>query len=413
MKKGEKQRRFLPYGRQDVNETDIAAVSEVLRSDYLTTGPEVVRFEEALAANLGVNHVVVCSSGTAALHLSALALGLGSGDTVVVPSLTFAATANAFRLVGAEVIFADVAPRTGLLTPDTLASAIDGRSDIAAVAPVHLAGQPCDMFAISQIAGAAGASVVEDASHALGTRYRHGGEWVGVGSCQHGDATTFSFHPVKTVAMGEGGAVVTNDDSFADRLRLYRSHGIRRRDFEFNEEAVDDRGAANPWYYEVGNVGLNYRANDIGCALARSQLGRLDQFVAKRRDLVEAYRVRLRDHADWIVPIDAVPDAAPGWHLFPVLIEFEKIGMSRAELMTRLRDQGVGTQVHYIPLHRQPYFVHRYGRQNLPGADSYYEHTLSLPLFSSLKDDDLDYVVEVLVSIVSEKGAIKSKRSEP
>ncbi|MDP7393099.1 MAG: UDP-4-amino-4,6-dideoxy-N-acetyl-beta-L-altrosamine transaminase [Alphaproteobacteria bacterium] len=382
-------KRFLPYTRQIVTEADIAAVVEVLRSDYLTTGPVVNAFEDALATEVGAAFVIACSSGTAALHLAALALGLGPGDTVIVPTVTFAATANGPRFTGANVIFADVDPDTGLMRPSDMEAAI-ARSPTPprAVYPVHLGGQPCDMAAINAIAGQAGISVVEDAAHALGTAYDDEATTARVGGCTQSDMAIFSFHPAKTVAMGEGGAVTTNDEVLAARVREYCAHGIVRDNFK-------NGTTRDPWYYEMQKLGFNYRASDIHCALGLSQLSRLETVVRKREHLVSAYDTALAELAPVIRPTERVPSDTTGWHLYQVLIDFEAVGLSRAELINHLRENGIGTQVHYIPVHSQPYYQ-RLRETPMPGAEAFYQRCLSLPLFSEMDEGDVLHVVENL-----------------
>jgi len=395
--------RLLPYGRQSIEEDDIAEVNAVLRSPWLTTGPMVERFEQAFAAEVGAEHAVACSSGTAALHLACLALGLGPGDGVVVPTLTFAATANCARFVGAEVVFADVDAETGLMGPDHLADAISrawrAGIKVEAVCPVHLNGQTANSEELATIASRQGLRVFEDGCHAVGAAYRTStGEWCRVGSCRHGDLSVFSLHPVKTVTMGEGGVVTTNDPALDQRLRRFRSHGIVREAEEFENIALsqDADGRPHPWYYELPDVGFNYRASDIHCALGLSQLDKLGRFVAARRELAGCYDRMLRTLAPAVRPIRRVPGCRPAWHLYVVLIDFETAGVGRADLMRCLQGQGVGTQVHYVPLHLQPYYHRRYGDLDLPGARSYYARCLSLPLFPGMTETDVERVVEAL-----------------
>jgi UDP-4-amino-4,6-dideoxy-N-acetyl-beta-L-altrosamine transaminase len=383
---------FIPYGRQSIDEDDIAAVVAVLRSDYLTTGPTINKFETELKARVGAAHAIVCSSGTAGLHLAMLALDFAPGDVAIVPSMTFAATANAARYVGGEVVFADVDPATGLMRAGDFEAALVRAmgKKVKAVLPVLLGGQGTDAAKIFEIASARGIAVVEDACHAIGTRYRHGNATWRVGECRHSHASVFSFHPVKAVTMGEGGAVTTNDDAYAAQVRRLCSHGIEREPASMQNRAAasDGNGSANPWYYELAELGFNYRATDIHCALGLSQLGRLDQFVARRAELVARY--------DRLLAVARVPDYEPGWHLYGVRIDFAALGKSRAAVINALRGQGIGTQVHYIPLHQQPYYVARYGASSLPGAERYYAQTLSLPLYPQLTDAEQDRVVAVL-----------------
>ncbi len=370
---------MLPYGRQSVDEDDIAAVTAVLRSDFLTTGPMVAAFERAFADVVGAEHAVVCNSGTAALHLALLAHGVGKGDVCIVPSITFLATANAVRHTGAEVAFADVDPDSGLMTPAALADALsraDGRR-VGAVLPVHLRGEVCDISALQALTESAGAVLIEDAAHALGSSGAAGMVGAGATAC-------FSFHPVKTICTGEGGMVTTGDPMIAERAARLRSHGMA-----LNPDV-------GPWAYEMTQPGFNYRLPDILCALGVSQLKKLSAFVERRRALVAAYRARLHN-LDALARVAASPaesHAAP--HLMIVLIDFEAAGKTRAEVMASLRDQGVGSQVHYIPVHSQPYYQDRYGDHILPGADAWYARCLSLPLYPAMTDGDVDKVVSAL-----------------
>ncbi len=390
---------FLPYGRQDIEEDDIAEVVRVLHSDYLTTGPEVPAFEAAFAAAVGARHAIACANGTAALHLMAAASNLGPTTVSIVPTLTFLATANAVRLTGGEIQFADVDAETGLMTPATLRAAI-ARADkpVSAVFPVHLGGQTCDMPAIADIASAAGARVFEDACHAIGTRYATTTGQHVVGDCTHAAGCAFSLHPVKTIAAGEGGVVTTQDDTLAERVRLLRNHGMVRESslFKQTDDAFAFDGRANPWYYEMSEPGLNFRLTDIQAALARSQLAKLARFSNQRQALAARYRQRLGSLAPMIRSVRISQDCDPVLHLFQVLIDFPSLGLDRATLIDRLRECGIGSQVHYFPVHRQPYYSARYPGLQLTGADAFYAATLSLPLYASMTDADVDRVVEAL-----------------
>ena len=401
--------RFLPYARQSVDEDDVAAVVQVLRGDYLTTGPMSARFEATLAETTGARHVVVCSSGTAALHLAALGLRLGEGDAVIVPAITFLATANAARYVGAEAIFADVDPATGLMGPEHLEAALarSGSLRPRAVFPVHLAGQCVDTAGIKAVAVRHGLRIVEDACHALGGRHRAtGGGWVPVGSCKDSDAAAFSFHPVKTVAMGEGGAVATNDPVLAEAARRLRSPGMVSGDAATANPGLarDAAGTFNPWYYEMPEVGFNFRASDIHCALGLSQIKKMSDWVLRRRALVDRYAAALASLAPVVRPIGKVAWSETAWHLAVVLIDFDAVGTTRARVMAHLRERGIGSQVHYIPLHWQPYYAKRYGALGLPGAETYYARCLSLPLFPTLDDADVDRVVATLAEALGLAG---------
>lgn len=389
---------FLPYGRQSIDEDDIAAVNAVLRSDYLTTGPASVRFDEMLAQTTGARHAIGCANGTAALHLAALALGLGPGDCVVVPAITFTATANAARFVGAQVEFADVDPSTGLMRGEDARAAITRAQargwKVRALFPVHLAGQICDMAGLAQLAAEYDLVMVEDACHAIGGVFE--GHRVGDGAFS--TMAVFSFHPVKTIAMGEGGAIVTNNDDLAQKLRDLRAHGITRDPQRFRRPdlAFDADGKTNPWHYEMLDLGFNYRLSDIACALGLSQLSKLPAFVARRAQLVARYDRLLAPLAPILFPTNRCPRQNPGWHLYVALVDFDTLGRTRAQVMDSLRAKGIGTQVHYIPVPHQPYYVDLYGRPDLPGAESYFQRCLSLPLYPDLDDADQDRVVDAL-----------------
>jgi len=397
-------RTFLPYGRPVLDDVDIEAVVEVLQGDWLTNGPMVETFEVALAQECGSNFSVTCSSGTAGLHLALMALGLGEGDAIIVPSMTFLATANAGRYVGARVIFTDVDPETGLMRPSDFIEALDRSRDrsVKAVLPVHYAGQTVDIASIQKIASDHGIWVVEDACHAIGTKYAVDRDYVPVGACRHSDLAVFSFHPVKTIATGEGGAVTTNDSALATRLRILRNHAmIRDADlFRNTDLAFDKTGAPQPWYYEMRELGFNYRLSDIHCALGLSQLKRLDSLIKRRRELAERYDAHLQALVPLVRPLARTQGCLPAWHLCVVLIDFETAGLERATLMRGLKEKGIGSQVHYVPVHRQPYYRELCPEIDLPGADVFHMRTLSLPLFTGMSEDDVDYVVAVLQEIL-------------
>ena len=397
---------FLPYGHQHIEEDDIAAVANALRADYLTTGPTVDAFERAFADKVVAAQAVVCNSGTAALHLAAIALDLGPGDWVIVPSLTFLATANAGRFVGAEVQFCDVNPDTGLITETSLVEALDRAAQagrrIKAISVVHLAGRPAPLRAIAEIANAHGVPIIEDACHALGTTYDNGAR---IGDQRYGSIAAFSFHPVKTMTVGEGGMVTCNDVELAARMRLARNHGMTRDPEAFRNRAAAfaGDGRAHPWYYEMHEVGFNYRLPDFLCALGLSQLAKLDRFVTRRRLLAARYDALLAPLAPLLRLPPPIPGCEPALHLYSVLIDFKAAGLHRGQVMDRLKELGIGSQVHYIPVHRQPYYQDRYGAISLPGADAYYQRTLSLPLFPAMTDDDVTRVAEAVAAIVTRR----------
>lgn len=381
---------ILPYGRQTIEDDDIAAVVEALKADFLTTGPRVEAFERAFAETVGARHAVACSNGTAALHLAMLALDVQPGEVVIAPSITFLATANCARYVGADVVFADVDPDSGLMTPQTLADAIErvGERRLRAVLPVHLRGDACDLPALAALARGAGAVLVEDAPHALGTTAKFGNVTQTIGDVRHSAMATFSFHPVKTIATGEGGMVTTNDDRLEGRLRSLRSHGMVRPP------------DADPWWYEMPEPGFNYRLPDILCALGQSQLAKLPRFAARRRTLASAYEAALAPLAP-VVRIAARPAwSDPVLHLMCVLIDFPAVGRTRRQVVDDLRARGVGTQVHYIPVHRQPYYRGLYGDLSLPGAEAWYARCLSLPLYPGMADGDVEEVADALRDVL-------------
>jgi len=398
---------FLPYGKQHITEEDINAVVDVLRSDWLTQGPQLPAFEEAIGDLVGAAETIACANGTAALHLAMLALGIGKDDAVVTTPNTFVASANCARFVGAEVRFADIDSKTGLIDPQSIAQLLadDHEHKIKAIIPVHFAGQPADLVTIHELARRHGAWVVDDACHALGASYVHQGETLPIGTPSHSDMTVFSFHPVKHVATGEGGAITTGNPRLAERLRLFRNHGINRQTFLNDEMALSADRIPNPWYYEMQELGLNYRLTDIQAALGVSQIKRLPWSLERRRGIALNYTnlINQRFGGGEVVHLLLKPDRFHAYHLYVVLIDFEKAGISRAVVMNRLRAKGIGTQVHYIPVHLQPYYRHlgnaSYG--DLPQAENYYAKALSLPMYPNLTPQDVERVVDELALIIS------------
>jgi UDP-4-amino-4,6-dideoxy-N-acetyl-beta-L-altrosamine transaminase len=378
---------ILPYGRQTIEDDDIAAVAQALRADFLTTGPTVEAFEAAFARAVGARHAVACANGTAALHLAMLALGVGEGEVCIVPSTTFLATANCVRYVGAEVAFADVDPASGLMTPQTLREAIEraGGRKIAAVLPVHLRGDVCDLPGLKAAADEVGAVLVEDACHAVGSTADFGAP-MRVGDGAFSALAAFSFHPVKTLTTGEGGLVTTPDAALAARLRTLRSHGMIRPE------------GGDPWWYEMPEMGFNYRIPDVLCALGLSQLGKLGRFVDRRRALAARYEAALTALAPIVRPAARPPWSNPALHLMAALVDFKAAGRSRRQVMEAMRARGIGSQVHYIPVHRQPYYRARYGELDLPGSEAWYDRCLSLPLYPAMEDGDVDRVVQALAA---------------
>lgn len=368
-------RDFLPYGRQIIDNDDVDAVARVLRGDLLTTGPTLARFETAVAERVGASWAVGVSSGTAALHAACYAAGIGPGDEVIVPAISFVASANCARYVGAEPVFADVDPDTGLVLLDDVRRRLTPKTK--AIVVVHLTGATVDARAFAAL----GPTVIEDAAHAVGAIGADGP----VGSCASSAMTVFSFHPVKTMTCAEGGMITGNDPLLRDRLRGFRHHGI----------VTEADGG--PWYYEQRELGFNYRLSDVHAALGLSQLGKLDRFLERRRQLARHYH-GLLDDIDHIRPVTREPEIAThGHHLYSVLIDFEALGADRARVMTWLRERGIGTQVHYIPIPAQPYYRDRgWKAEDFGGAVAYYRRTLSLPMFPTMTTDDVERVVSAL-----------------
>jgi len=374
----------IPYARQNISEADVAAVVEVLRSDWLTQGPSIERFEEGVRSVIGARHAVAVHNGTAGLHLACLALDLGAGDSLWTAANTFVASANCARYCGADVDFVDIEPDTYNLSVPALREKLvfaekAGRLP-KIVVPVHFGGQPCDMPAIAELARRYRFRVVEDASHALGAELD--GDKVGNG--RYSDITILSFHPVKIITTGEGGMAVTNNAELAARLRLLRTHGITRDAAQMSGESE------GPWYYEQTALGFNYRMTDIQAALGTSQLARLDEFIARRRQLAQRYPGLLAG-LPVRLPVERA-DRKSAWHLYVINID-ERSRKSRRAVYEEMRERGVGVNVHYIPVHLQPYYrALGFGEGHCPVAEKYYQAALTLPLFPALTDAEQDKV---------------------
>jgi len=393
---------FLPYGKPVLDRDDIEAVTAVLESDFLTMGPQIGAFEQAFAETTAAPHAVACSNGTAALHLATMALGIGPGDTVVVPAITFLATANAVRMTGGEVVFADVDPTTGLMLPDHVEeAAARAASPVKAVYPVHMAGRLVDMPAVAAMAAKKGWAIVEDSCHALGGRYRHADGSDGrVGDCRYADMAVFSFHPTKTISSGEGGMITCRDAAMRDRMLLLRNHGMTKDGFVNRDLAFDSEGAPNPWYYEMQALGFNYRLSEIHCALGLSQTRKLDRIAARRREMRALYDERLAPLAPTLRTVGDQGNSDAVLHLYLVHIDFAAVGMDRAAVMNRLKAAGIGTQVLYTPVAWQPYYRARYGMPDLPGAAAFYGSSLALPFYNGLSDADIDRVVDTVTAVI-------------
>lgn len=384
---------MIPYGKQDISAEDIAAVSEVLRSDFLTQGPVVPRFEEAVAEAAKAKYGVAVNSATSALHIACLALGVGPGDRVWTSPVTFVASANCALYCGADISFVDIDPDTYNLCPKALEQKLIVANDEGTlpkvIIPVHLAGQSCDMEAIAALARQYDIRVIEDASHAIGADYAGDA----VGSCRFSDITVFSFHPVKIVTTAEGGVAVTNNLQLAERMQRLRSHGITR-DPELMTKAPD--GA---WYYQQIELGFNYRMTEMQAALGLSQMQRLSLFVERRRGLAKRYNELLSD-----LPVtlpQQLADSASSWHLYIVRFHLEKIEKTHSQIFDECRAAGIGVNLHYIPIHLQPYYSDLGFKQgDYPAAEAYYANAISIPLFHSMTDAQQDEVVRVVKEIV-------------
>lgn len=389
----------IPYGRQSISEEDIAAVVQVLRSDWLTQGPVVPAFESEAARLCHARHALAVNSATSALHLACLALGVGPGDRVWTTAISFVASANCAIYCGAEVEFVDVDPLTYNLSVTALRSQLDrakpqGRLPKVVIA-VHLCGQPCDMQALDALAQEYGFRIIEDASHAIGATYL--GE--PVGNCRYSDITVFSFHPVKIITSAEGGMALTQDPVLDQKMRLLRSHGITRESHEMHEPSH------GPWYYEQVDLGFNYRLTDLQAALGLSQLGRLSSFVDQRRALAQRYD-QLLAHLPVVRPWQD-PSGRSSWHLYIIRVNTESDPSGHRQVFESLRQQGIGVNLHYIPIHLQPYHRQRLSAaQYLPEAEAFYRSAISLPLFPGLSRADQDRVVRALEVALQIEGAV-------
>ena len=376
---------LLPYGRQAIEEDDIQAVIDVLRSDWLTTGPKVAEFEEAFAARVGARYAVSFSSGTAALHGAAFAAGLQPGDEAITTPMTFAATANCVLYQGATPVFADVSADTLNLDPEKITARITPRT--RAIIPIDYAGHPADMDAILEPAARRGLVVIEDACHVLGAEYR-GRRTGGIAHM-----TVFSFHPVKHVATGEGGMVSTDRTEFAEALRRFRNHGI--------SSDARQRQAEGQWRYEMVLLGFNYRLTDIACALGLSQLKKLEANLARRREIAARYSAAFCDLAG-VMPPAVRADVNPAWHLYPIRLNLQRLSTDRAQVFRALRAENIGVNVHYIPVHCHPYYRDRFGYRGgeYPIAEDAYERLISLPMFHGMSDQDAEDVITAVRKVI-------------
>jgi perosamine synthetase len=377
---------LLPYGHQSIDEVDIQAVVDTLRSDWLTTGPRIAEFEEAFAARTGAKYAVSFSSGTAALHASAFTAGLKAGDEAITSPLTFVATANSVLYQGAVPVFADVSPDTLNIDPEKAAERITART--RAILPVDYAGHPADLQPLLELAERHGLVVIEDASHALGAEYKGRR----IGGLAH--MTVFSFHPVKHITTGEGGMVTTDNAKFAETLRRFRNHGI--------SSDARQRQSAGQWHYEMVLLGFNYRLTDIACALGIQQLKKLEANLSRRLQIAERYSSAFRQISEVVAPT-VRSDVNPAWHLYPIRLNQVKLKANRGHVFQALRAENIGVNVHYIPVHRQPYYAERFGYRDgeYPVAEDAYERLISLPMFHGMSDQDVEDVIRAVDKVIS------------
>ncbi|WOC78305.1 UDP-4-amino-4,6-dideoxy-N-acetyl-beta-L-altrosamine transaminase [Stutzerimonas frequens] len=385
---------MIPYGRQDITQADIDAVVSVLQSDFLTQGPMVPRFEQSVAQHVGASHALAMNSATSALHVACLALGLGNGDWLWTTPITFVASANCGLYCGAQVDFVDIDPQTYNLCPRALARKLeqaerDGKLPKVVVA-VHLCGQPCDMLAIHALAQRYGFKIIEDASHAIGGKYQGGF----IGNCRYSDITVFSFHPVKIITTAEGGMALTNDAELAARMELLRSHGITRDPAQMTHESD------GPWYYQQIDLGFNYRMTELQAALGVTQMERLDQYVARRHQLARRYDDLLAG-----LPVTTPwqhPNSYSGLHLYVIRLQLGKITKTHSQVFEALRERGIGVNLHYIPVHTQPYYQRMgFGVGDFPEAERYYAEAISLPMFQTLREEQQRQVTAALQAVLA------------
>lgn len=380
---------FIPYGRQSIEAEDEQAVLEVLRSPFLTQGPKVAEFEQALCSYTGASYCLAVASGTAALHLAVAALELPEGSEGITTPNTFTASANSMIYCGVTPIFADIDADSYNISPAAISKKINSRTRL--ITAVHFAGQAADMPAIAKIAHQNKLKVIEDAAHAIGSCYEDGSR---VGNCRYSDLTIFSFHPVKTMTTGEGGAIMTNDEALYRKMLLLRSHGITKDPALLSQNP-------GPWYYEMQALGWHYRLTDIQAALGISQLARIEKFKAKRRTIVATYNEAFNNHTYITTPKEKT-GANACFHLYVIQIDFERLGKSRSEVITQLATYGIGSQVHYIPVHTQPWYQASYGYRegDYPLAERYYQHCLSLPLYSAMSEEDVQRVICAIREVI-------------
>lgn len=403
--------KLIPYGRQEITEQDIQIVIETLKSDFLTQGPAIQNFESSLSQYLGSTHAVAVSNGTAGLHIAYLAAGVQKGDAVFVPATTFAATANAAIYCGATPVFVDIDPNTLCMSPESLELAIDlalkAHLQPKIIAPVYFAGRPVDsMLKFIELAKHFGMLIIEDACHAIGAEYRlsDNNSFIKVGGSSFADMTVFSFHPVKHITTGEGGAVSTQNKELYKKLCLFRSHGITKDASHFvnRDLALDSStGEHNSWYHEMQTLGYNYRLTDIQAALGKNQLSRIQQNISRRREIASQYDDAFKNIKHVITPPSDSMLAKHSYHLYPLRINFQDMGTTRQQFMQSLKKEGIGSQVHYLPVHWHPYYQDNkdlWKAVETPEAEKFYSQELSIPMYSSLSNEEINKVITIIKS---------------
>lgn len=384
---------FIPYGKQNINQEDIDAVVAVLQSDFLTQGPQVPLLEKSVADLVGAQHALAVNSATSALHIACLALGLGEGDILWTSPITFVASSNCALYCGATVDFVDIDPQTYNMSIAALRTKLAAAKRVQKlpkiVIPVHLCGQPCDMAEIHALSQEYGFKVIEDASHAIGGKYKN----TNIGSCHYSDITVFSFHPVKIITTAEGGMAVTNDAKLAQQMDLFRSHGVTR-----NPELMT-KAPEGPWYYQQVALGYNYRMTELQAALGVSQLHRLQEFVSKRHQIAQQYDELLQD-LPIVLPYQ-LPETYSGLHLYVIQLKLDAISKTRQEVFEALRAKNIGVNVHYIPVHTQPVYQDMgFKAGDFPKAEAYYEAAISLPMYPDLSDEQMGYIYQTLKEVL-------------
>ena len=387
--------KYLPYGHQWIDDEDIASAVRVLKSDWITQGSKIKEFEEAIGKYVGAKYAVALSSGTAALHSACFAAGISKGDEVITTPITFVASSNCILYMGGKPIFADIKEDTYNIDPEEIEGKITNRTK--AIIPVDFAGQSADLDKIHKIAQKHNLIVIEDATHALGAEYKTNQKWVKAGSCIHSDMAIFSFHPVKPITTGEGGMVVTDNKEYYEKLLMFRTHGMTKESSKFK---VQSSKLIGNWYYEMQELGFNYRLTDFQCVLGISQLRKLDKFIQRRREIVKRYNEAFKNIDEIITPYEK-PEVKSGWHIYVIRLSLDKLKATRREIFEALRAENIGVQVHYIPVYYHPYYKKLgYQKGICPKAEKYYEEAITLPVFPAMKDEDIEDVIKGLKKVI-------------